>query len=55
MIEMLRASKESFHPLFWWLWALTLLVILLLSDSALTSIAISVGAVALVLMKRSNT
>ena len=55
MIKTLRASKESFHPLFWWLWALTLLVILLLSDSALTSIAISVGAVALVLMKRSNT
>ena len=55
MIKTLRASKESFHPLFWWLWALTLLVILLLSDSALTSIAISVGAVALVLMKRSDT
>ncbi len=50
-----RASQESFHPLFWWLWALTLLVILLLSSSTLTSISISIGAIALVLMKRSNT
>ena len=50
-----RARKESFHPLFWWLWALTLLVILLHSDSRLASISISIGAVALVLIKRSNT
>jgi energy-coupling factor transporter transmembrane protein EcfT len=55
MTNTLRASKESFHPLFYWLWALTLLVILLVSDSTLISISISIGAVALVLLKHSNT
>ena len=55
MNKTLRAGKESFHPLFWWLWALTLLAILLVSNSKLTSISISMAAVALVLLKRSNT
>ncbi len=55
MSNSLRASNESFHPLFYWLWALILLVILLFSKSALISLSISIGAVALVLMKRSNT
>jgi energy-coupling factor transporter transmembrane protein EcfT len=50
-----RASKEKFHPLFFWLWAITLLVILLISNSALVSLSISAGAIALVLMKPSKT
>jgi energy-coupling factor transporter transmembrane protein EcfT len=55
MRNALRASKESFHPLFYWLWALTLLLILLISNTPLISISISIAAIALVLIKRSNT
>jgi len=50
-----KVDTGSFHPLFWWLWALTILVILLVADSTLISFSVSLGAVALVLLKRSNT
>lgn len=52
---LLRSKTESFHPLFWWLWAISLLLILLVADSSLISFSISLGAIALVLLKRSET